>query len=119
VSYNLSSHDTTYNYDYQGICDNVYDFSRDTPYLKSQKYTLVREKAKIPRITWTVDVQNVEPCTMKEKDFTLSAFGLQEPQELQTPFRVKVIQYVLVLVGLLLIIFGLSVKFWLKKNSKE
>ncbi|MDR1382726.1 MAG: hypothetical protein LBJ67_02590 [Planctomycetaceae bacterium] len=119
LSYNLSSYNKTHKYSYQGIGECEYDFSRGTPYLKTQKYTLVREQASQPKITWISEVQKIEPCTMKDKNFTLSAFGLPEPKELNSPFYFHLIRCALILSGLIMILIGLYMKFFAKKMKAD
>jgi hypothetical protein len=84
-------------------------------YLKKRNYTLVREKASQPRVTWITEIQKTENCTLKDRDFTLSAYGLQEPPEVNPPIYHKIIRYVLIIMGLILILVGLYMKFWAKK----
>jgi hypothetical protein len=116
LMYELSSYNSVHNYHYQGICNCEYDFSmKNRYYLKKRNYTLVREKASQPRVTWITDIQKVENCTLKNSDFTLSAYGLQEPLGINPPIYHKIIRYVLIIAGLILILVGLYMKFLAKR----
>ncbi|MDR2170215.1 MAG: hypothetical protein LBP59_08750 [Planctomycetaceae bacterium] len=118
LSYELSSYanDDKRNYHYQGKCECEYDFSRGTPYIKTRKYTLFREKADIKNVTWIANILSIEPCTLKNNDFTLSAFGLAEPND-ETSHH-KIIRYVLCIIGLIIILASL-IRMHIKRKLKN
>lgn len=120
INYELSSYNKTNNYNYKGICKCEYDFSKDTPYMKTYTYTLEQDiikQKKVIKVTWVAEVQKIEPCTMRNKDFMLSAFGLHEPKELNPPLHHKVIRYVFILSGLILILLGLCMKYLARSKN--
>ncbi|MDR0392114.1 MAG: hypothetical protein LBH59_09420 [Planctomycetaceae bacterium] len=74
TNYELSSYNKNYEYNYKGICKCEYDFSKDTPFMKTYNYTLQHNHKQ--KVNWSAEVKNIEPCKMQNNEFTLSAFGL-------------------------------------------
>jgi hypothetical protein len=94
----------------KGKC--TYDFSVDPPVLKFYDYTLLRGGG-AREITWSVKFLKVEPCILDQKDFRLPAYGFSEPNE--PTKRFGVVQIVSMVIGVLLIIIGLYLR-WLKSR---
>jgi hypothetical protein len=93
------------------------------PYLKTSRISYKLKSSTLKRKIFdfadnnqvNIDCEIIDSNKVNKEIFFLKHYGFSEPAS----SRVDKLRMVLIVVGLVLIFLGLTIKFWLKKNSKE